>query len=83
MIKSVNAQLTRLQTEQNGGYEMAKLEPVHSQAEAMEKVMNQGMEFLTSLFKMINGKDTALENQRIEVDKKTGEVVFRFKLPKT
>ena len=59
------------------------VEPVHSQAEAMEKIMNQGMEFLTSLFKTINGKDTALENQRIEVDKKTGEVVFRFKLPQT
>lgn len=57
-------------------------DPVRSQAEAMEKVMNQGMEFLSSLFKMATGKDTAFENQRIEVDKNSGEVVLRFKLPK-
>lgn len=55
---------------------------VHPQAEAMEKVMNQGMQFLTGLFKMATGKDTGLEDQRIEVDKQTGEIVMRFKLPK-
>lgn len=55
---------------------------VHPKAEAMEKVMNQGMQFLTSLFKMVTGKDTELENQKIEIDKQTGEVVMRFKLPK-
>lgn len=57
-------------------------ESVYPQAEAMEKVMNQGIEFLTGLFKIVTGKDTGLENQRIEVDKQTGEVVMRFKLPK-
>lgn len=55
---------------------------VHAQAEAMEKVMNQGMAFLTSLFKMVTGKDTALEDQKIQIDKQSGEVVMRFKLPK-
>ena len=51
------------------------------QAEVMENVMNQGMQFLASLFKMSTGKDLGLENQKIEIDKKTGEVVMRFKLP--
>lgn len=55
---------------------------VHQQAEAMEKVMNQGMEFLAGLFKMATGKDMGLANQKIEVDKQSGEIVMRFKLPK-
>ena len=51
------------------------------QHENMEKVMNHGMEFLSSLFKMATGKDMGMENQKIEIDKQTGEVVMRFKLP--
>lgn len=52
------------------------------QTETMENVMNQGIQFLASLFKMSTGKDMGLENQKIEIDKKTGEVVMRFKIPK-
>lgn len=55
---------------------------IHPQAEAMEKVMNHGMEFLAGLFKMATGKEMAMENQKIEVDKASGEIVMRFKLPK-
>ncbi len=51
------------------------------QREALEKVMNHGMEFLSGLFKMSTGKDLDTENQKIEIDKKTGEVVMRFKMP--
>ncbi len=51
------------------------------QAESIEKVMNQGMEFLAGLFKMATGKDMGIENKKIEIDKETGEVVMRFKLP--
>jgi SNF2 family DNA or RNA helicase len=47
----------------------------------IEQVMNNGMQFLAGLFKMSTGKDMGLENQTIEVDKNTGEVVMRFKLP--
>jgi len=46
-----------------------------------ENVMNNGMQFLAGLFKMSTGKDLGLENQTIEVNKQTGEVVMRFKLP--
>ncbi len=46
-----------------------------------ENVMNNGMQFLAGLFKMSTGKDLGLENQTIEVNKETGEVVMRFKLP--
>ncbi len=51
------------------------------QREALEKVMSHGMEFLSGLFKMSTGKDLGTENQKIEIDKQTGEVVMRFKLP--
>jgi SNF2 family DNA or RNA helicase len=53
-----------------------------AQTETMEHVMNQGIQFLASLFKMSTGKDLGLENQKIEIDKQTGEVVMRFKMPK-
>ncbi len=54
---------------------------VASQTETMENVINQGMQFLSSLFKLSTGKDLGLQNQTIEIDKKTGEVVMRFKIP--
>lgn len=47
----------------------------------LEQVMNSGMQFLAGMFKMATGKDLGIENQKIEVDKETGEVVMRFKLP--
>lgn len=50
------------------------------QVQELEQVMNNGMQFLAGLFKMSTGKDLGLENQQIEVDKNTGEVVMRFKL---
>jgi len=50
-------------------------------AQEIEQVMNNGMQFFAGLFKMSTGKDLGLENQAIEVDKQTGEVVMRFKLP--
>ncbi len=46
-----------------------------------EETMNNGMQFLSGLFKMSTGKEMTVENQKIEIDKKTGEVVMRFKLP--
>jgi hypothetical protein len=42
--------------------------------------MNSGMQFLAGLFKMSTGKDLGVENQKIEIDKETGEIVMRFKL---
>lgn len=49
--------------------------------QTMEKVMNQGMEFLSGMFKMVTGKDLGFEGKKMEVDKETGEVVMRFKMP--
>jgi hypothetical protein len=45
-----------------------------------EQVMNNGMQFLAGLFKMSTGKDLGIGNQKIEIDKETGEVVMRFKI---
>jgi len=50
-------------------------------AEDLEKVMNNGMQFLSGLFKMATGKDMGIENQKIEINKATGEVTMKFKLP--
>jgi superfamily II DNA/RNA helicase len=49
--------------------------------ETMEKVMNQGMEFLSGMFKMATGKDLGFEGKKMEIDKETGEVIMRFKMP--
>ena len=50
-------------------------------AEKMEQVMNQGMGFLAGLFEMATGQSMDMENKQIEVDKETGEVTMKFKLP--
>jgi len=47
----------------------------------METVMNSGIQFLSGLFKMTTGKEMSIENQKVEIDRKTGEVTIRFKLP--
>jgi superfamily II DNA/RNA helicase len=54
---------------------------VGNPTEEFEKVMNNGMQFLSGLFKMATGKDIGMENQKIEVNKETGEVTMKFKLP--
>lgn len=46
----------------------------------LEIVMNNGMQFLAGLFKMSTGQEMGIQNQKIEVDRTTGEVVMRFKL---
>lgn len=53
----------------------------HNKIKEMEAVMNQGMGFLAGLYKMSTGQDMGAENQKIEVDEKTGEVTMKFKLP--
>jgi len=50
-------------------------------AEDLEQVMNNGMQFLSGLFKMTTGKEMGMEGQKIEVNKETGEVTMKFKLP--
>jgi hypothetical protein len=44
-------------------------------------MMNNDMQFLSGLFKMATGKDIGMENQKNEVNKETGEVTIKFKLP--
>ena len=48
--------------------------------EQMEEVMNQGLQFLAGLYKLSTGEEMDAENQKVEIDKETGEVVMRFKL---
>lgn len=51
-------------------------------AEKMEEVLNSGMQFLSGLMQMATGKSVAMEDQKIEVNKETGEVTMKFKMPK-
>ncbi len=55
--------------------------PTHIAAEEMEQVMNHGMQFLAGMFKISTGKDMGLANQSISINKETGEVVMKFKMP--
>ncbi|RMG69574.1 MAG: DEAD/DEAH box helicase [Bacteroidetes bacterium] len=55
--------------------------PRSPQTQQMEEVMNQGLSFLAGMFKMMTGQDLPAENQRVEIDEETGEVVMRFKMP--
>ncbi|TKG94291.1 DEAD/DEAH box helicase [Puteibacter caeruleilacunae] len=50
-------------------------------AAQMEQVMNNGMQFLSGLMQMATGKDVGLEDQKIEINKETGEVTMKFKIP--
>lgn len=51
------------------------------QVEELGKVMNNGQQFLSGLFKMWTGKEMGMGSQKIEVNGETGEVTMRFKLP--
>ena len=63
--------------------ERQKVTREESEAKAieLEQVMVSGMQFLAGLYKMSTGKDMGLENQQITIDKQTGEVTMKFKLP--
>ncbi len=52
-----------------------------AKTEELEQVMNHGVQFLAGMFKMSTGKDLGIENQSITVDKETGEVIMKFKMP--
>jgi SNF2 family DNA or RNA helicase len=69
---------TKMPNAETPAAEPRKEAPV--QTEELEQVMNNGMQFLSGLFKMSTGKDLGLGNQKIEIDPATGEVVMRFKL---
>lgn len=51
------------------------------QLDEMELVMNQGLGFLSGLYKLTTGKELSSQDHKIEIDKETGEVTMKFKLP--
>ena len=64
--------------------EKAIAEPQHEpqqQMEEMEQVMNQGLGFLSGLYKLSTGKEMSAQDHKIEINKETGEVTMKFKLP--
>ncbi len=63
-------------TNQSQNSETPSINPIE-----FEQVMNNGLQFISGLFKLSTGKDLGMENQKIEVNKETGEVIMKFKLP--
>jgi superfamily II DNA or RNA helicase len=49
--------------------------------EEMEQTLNQGMLFLSGIMKMATGKELLASEKAIQIDRKSGEVVMRFRLP--
>ncbi len=47
----------------------------------IESTLNQGIQFLSGIFKMATGKELITEGKGITVNKETGEVTLKFKLP--
>jgi len=47
----------------------------------IEATLNQGMQFLNGLFKMVAGKELITEGKGITINRETGEVIMKFKLP--
>lgn len=47
----------------------------------IEATLNQGMQFLNGIFKMVTGKELITEEKGITVNRETGEVIIKFKLP--
>jgi superfamily II DNA/RNA helicase len=72
-----------LQTDVRDISDEQKAIPVDKESKAveLEQVMTSGMQFLSGLFKMSTGKELGLENQKININKETGEVTMTFKLP--
>ena len=50
------------------------------QAQQMEQVMQNGMNFLAGMYQMATGKSMSPDDQKISIDAETGEVVMRFKM---
>lgn len=51
------------------------------QTEQLEGVLQKGMGFLSGLYQMATGREMGAEEQQINIDKDTGEVTMKFKLP--
>ncbi|MHB1688692.1 MAG: DEAD/DEAH box helicase [Ignavibacteriaceae bacterium] len=47
----------------------------------IESTLNQGMQFLNGIFKIATGKELITEGKGITVNRETGEVTMKFKLP--
>ncbi|MBA4407626.1 hypothetical protein C0389_10155 [bacterium] len=64
----------------NSNAEITTKQPVPEPQE-IETTLNQGMQFLNGIFKMATGKELITEGKGITVNRETGEVTMKFKLP--
>lgn len=62
------------------GQEKPEEEDALPGTEELEEVLQKGMAFLSALYKLHTGKELNPEDNRVEIDKETGELVLRFKV---
>jgi ERCC4-related helicase len=87
-IQQLEALISSRQEEPDDTEKGSVLQPVmtaqgpqqEKQAEQVEQVLASGMAFFAGLFKMSTGADVNFKDQKIEVDKQTGEVHLSFKI---
>jgi superfamily II DNA or RNA helicase len=71
-------------TGQDDGSHSHHPDPDSHSAEKMEQVLNQGMSFLSGILEMATGRKilpTGEDGRLLHIDKTTGEVTMKFKLP--
>lgn len=73
-----SASVTRPGPDAAGGGDEVR-SPVSS--EMLEETLNQGLSFLSGILRMATGQTLGMERQSIQVDRSTGEVTLKFRLP--
>ena len=71
-------------TPADGVADQAVEEAVGESPEKMEQVLNKGMQFMSGLLEMATGKKiepAAADDRMVRIDKQSGEVTLKFKLP--
>lgn len=68
--------------EANSGGQSDAVTSGSASPEVLENTLNQGLQFLSGLFKMATGQELTTDDQSITLDKESGEVILKFKLPK-
>ena len=76
----IEASVQREEKIEKGSGDISHKQPTPEPQE-IEATLNQGMQFLNGIFKMATGKELTTEGKGITVNRETGEVTMKFKLP--
>lgn len=68
-------------TERKSANGSEALRPPVPEPQEIETTLNQGMQFLNGIFKMATGRELVTAGGGITIDRNTGEVTMKFRLP--